>query len=57
MLFKGVTSLSKAFSLIFRFSEDIDITIFRDNLGQEAKVSDQDAPSGKKSFVAITSLV
>ncbi len=29
-LFKGGTSLSKAFGLISRFSEDIDITVFRD---------------------------
>ncbi|MEI9986574.1 MAG: nucleotidyl transferase AbiEii/AbiGii toxin family protein [Aliidongia sp.] len=28
LLFKGGTSLSKAFGLISRFSEDIDITIF-----------------------------
>jgi predicted nucleotidyltransferase component of viral defense system len=29
LLFKGGTSLSKAFGLISRFSEDIDITVFR----------------------------
>ena len=29
LLFKGGTSLSKAFGLIQRFSEDIDITVFR----------------------------
>src|SRR5712692_6511086 len=33
LLFKGGTSLSKAFGLISRFSEDIDITVFRDDLG------------------------
>ncbi len=33
LLFKGGTSLSKAFGLIRRFSEDIDIVVFRDDLG------------------------
>jgi hypothetical protein len=33
LLFKGGTSLSNAFGLIARFSEDIDITVFRDDLG------------------------
>ena len=33
LLLKGGTSLSKAFGLIERFSEDIDLVIFRDDLG------------------------
>ena len=33
LLFKGGTSLSKAYGLIRRFSEDIDISIRRDSLG------------------------
>ena len=33
LLFKGGTSLSKAFGLINRFSEDIDLVVFRDGLG------------------------
>ncbi len=33
LLFKGGTSLSKAFGLINRFSEDIDIVVYRDGLG------------------------
>lgn len=33
LLFKGGTSLSKAFSLIRRFSEDIDIVVYRGDLG------------------------
>lgn len=33
LLFKGGTSLSKAFDLIRRFSEDVDIVVFRDDLG------------------------
>ena len=48
LLFKGGTSLSKAFGLISRFSEDIDITIFRDDLGESATVDDLEALSGKK---------
>ena len=45
---KGGTSLSKAFGLITRFSEDIDITVFRDDLGQATDVAELDALSGKK---------
>jgi hypothetical protein len=48
LLFKGGTSLSKAFGLISRFSEDIDITIFRHDLGQGASVEELAALSGKK---------
>jgi predicted nucleotidyltransferase component of viral defense system len=33
LLFKGGTSLSKAYDPISRFSEDIDITVFRQELG------------------------
>ena len=33
MLFKGGTALSKGYDLIKRFSEDIDIVVFRDDLG------------------------
>ena len=37
-LFKGGASLSKGFGLIQRFSEDIDITVFREDIGQDASV-------------------
>ncbi|WP_027820893.1 nucleotidyl transferase AbiEii/AbiGii toxin family protein [Paraburkholderia bannensis] len=47
-MFKGGTSLSKGFGLISRFSEDIDITVFRDNLGQPAEPAELEALSGKK---------
>ena len=33
MLFKGGTSLSKAFGLVNRFSEDVDIVVSREDLG------------------------
>ncbi len=48
LLFKGGTSLSKAYGLIRRFSEDIDITVFRDDLGEPATVEDLKNLSGKK---------
>ena len=35
LIFKGGTSLSKAFGLIARFSEDIDLVVSRDDLGFE----------------------
>jgi hypothetical protein len=48
LLFKGGTSLSKAFGLIQRFSEDIDITVFREDLGEPISVDELEALSGKK---------
>lgn len=48
LLFKGGTSLSKAFGLIPRFSEDIDITVFREDLGQEVDIAALEALSGKQ---------
>ena len=48
LLFKGGTSLSKSHGLISRFSEDIDITVFREDLGQAVDVEDLEGLSGKK---------
>ena len=48
LLFKGGTSLSKAFGLISRFSEDIDVTVFRDDLGEGASVELLETMSAKK---------
>jgi hypothetical protein len=48
LLFKGGTSLSKAYGLIRRFSEDIDITAFRDDLDEPASVEELEALSNKK---------
>jgi len=48
LLFKGGTSLSKAFGLIQRFSEDIDLTVFRDDLNETASVEELEQLSGKK---------
>lgn len=47
-LFKGGTSLSKAYGLISRFSEDIDVTVFREDIGEPASVEELEALSGKK---------
>jgi len=48
LLFKGGTSLSKGYGLIERFSEDIDITVFREDIGQPATVEELEALSGNK---------
>ncbi len=48
LLFKGGTSLSKAFGLIQRFSEDIDVTVFRSDLGEPAPIEELEALSTKK---------
>lgn len=48
LLFKGGTSLSKGFGLISRFSEDIDITVFREDIGQPTSIEELEALSGKK---------
>ncbi len=48
LLFKGGTSLSKVFGLISCFSEDIDVTVFRDDLGEGASVELLETMSGKK---------
>jgi Nucleotidyl transferase AbiEii toxin, Type IV TA system len=48
LLFKGGTSLSKAHGLIRRFSEDIDITVFREDLKQAASIEDMEKLSGTK---------
>lgn len=48
LLFKGGTSLSKAYGLISRFSEDVDITVFREDLGQQISVEMLKGLSGKQ---------
>lgn len=56
LLFKGGTSLSKAYGLITRFSEDIDITIFRDDLDQAASVEELEALGSKKRRARLDSI-
>ena len=53
LLFKGGRSLSKAYGLIHRFSEDIDVTVFREDLGHAAT---PEALSGKKRKAAIEAI-
>ncbi|RWI18642.1 MAG: nucleotidyl transferase AbiEii/AbiGii toxin family protein [Mesorhizobium sp.] len=48
LLFKGGTSLSKGYGLIQRFSEDIDVTVFRDDLDEAASVEELEGLSNKK---------
>ena len=48
LLFKGGTSLSKGFGLIQRFSEDVDVTVFRDDLGQDYSFEQLEGMSRKK---------
>jgi hypothetical protein len=48
LLFKGGTSLSKGFGLISRFSEDIDVTVFREDIGQPASFEELEGLSRKK---------
>ena len=48
LLFKGGTSLSKAYGLIRRFSEDIDVTVFRGDIREPASVDELEALSNKQ---------
>lgn len=56
LLFKGGTSLSKGFGLIRRFSEDIDVTVFRDDLGEAYSVEDLQGMTGKKREKALDAI-
>ena len=56
LLFKGGTSLSKAYGLINRFSEDIDVTVFRDDLGHPASSAELAALSNKKRKAALDAI-
>jgi predicted nucleotidyltransferase component of viral defense system len=47
LTFKGGTSLSKAWKLIERFSEDIDLVIDKEVIGFSGEASPDKAPSGK----------
>jgi predicted nucleotidyltransferase component of viral defense system len=56
LLLKGGTSLSKAYGLIARFSEHIDITVFREDIGQAATVEELEALSGKKRVARLDAI-
>src|SRR5262249_43565907 len=57
LIFKGGTSLSKVYGVIERFSEDIDLSLSRDDLGFSGERNPYDAPSGKKQKALIKELV
>ena len=48
LLFKGGTSLSKGFGLINRFSEDVDVTVFRQDIGEPTTIGELAALSRKR---------
>ena len=56
LLFKGGTALSKAHNLIQRFSEDIDITIFRDDIAQATTVEELLGLSNKRRRKALDAI-
>ena len=56
LLFKGGTSLSKAYGLIERFSEDIDITVFRDDLGHPGSTAEIAEMSNRKRKAALDAI-
>ena len=56
LLFKGGTSLSKAYGLISRFSEDIDVTVYRDDLGHAVSPVELEGLSRKKREVKLDAI-
>ena len=56
LLFKGGTSLSKAYDLIKRFSEDIDVIVFRNDLGHSGSTAEIAAFSNKKRKAALDAI-
>jgi Nucleotidyl transferase AbiEii toxin, Type IV TA system len=56
LLFKGGTSLSKAHPLISRFSEDIDITVFRSDIGEQANLQQLESLTKKKRREALDAI-
>ncbi len=56
LLFKGGTSLSKGYGLISRFSEDLDITVFREDIGQVADIENMEVLSGKQQRIRIDAI-
>lgn len=57
LTFKGGTSLSKAWKLIERFSEDIDIIVDKDVLGFGGEASPDTAPSNKQRKTRLEGLM
>ena len=57
LVFKGGTSLSKVYGLIERFSEDIDLSLSREDLGFGGEKDPYRAPSRKKQDALVAELV
>ena len=57
LTFKGGTSLSKAWKLIHRFSEDIDLIVDKDVLGFGGDAAPDKAPSNKQRKVRLEGLM
>jgi hypothetical protein len=57
LTFKGGTSLSKAWKLIERFSEDIDIIVDKEALGFGGDAAPDKAPSDKQRKARLESLM
>lgn len=56
-VFRGGTSLSKCFGLTHRFSEDVDITVRREDLGCTESFDELEALSNRKRGVVIANLM
>src|SRR5208282_5569882 len=57
LTFKGGTSLSKAWKLIERFSEDIDLIVDKETLGFAGDASPDQAPSKKQRKLRLEALM
>jgi hypothetical protein len=57
LTFKGGTSLSKAWKLIRRFSEDIDLIVDKDALGFGGRAAPDKAPSNKQRRARLEALM
>src|SRR5271166_5264337 len=57
LIFKGGTSLSKVYGVIERFSEDIDLSLSREDFGFVGERDPYLAPSGKKKAALVDEIV
>ena len=57
LIFKGGTSLSKVYGVIERFSEDIDLSLSREDLGFVGELDPYAAPSNKKRTELVKAIV
>ena len=57
LIFKGGTSLSKVYGVIQRFSEDIDLSLNREDLGSSENTTHTRRHLGKKAKAAVDEIV